>query len=136
MPDKITPITKDSCPTNAELNEILAGVHYWANKEYGEPIGSGLYRIVYDAGDEVCKIPKSFYTIGMNYSEEYKYQRYQKEGILAKCYIIHKNDFPLLYMEKVILATDFKNLPDWVGGIDCMQVGYTKEGVLVAYDYH
>lgn len=46
---------------------------------------------------------------------------------------------PILWMEKVEIAdwTDksYSDFPDWVGSVDCGQVGYTRKGRLVAYDY-
>ncbi|QDJ96217.1 hypothetical protein Xoosp13_30 [Xanthomonas phage Xoo-sp13] len=43
---------------------------------------------------------------------------------------------PILFMEQV-KSTDepYEVLPDWVGYVDCAQVGYNRKGKLVAYDY-
>lgn len=41
---------------------------------------------------------------------------------------------PVLFMEKVIKITTYE-LPHWTEQIDGRQVGYTKDGRLVAYDY-
>ena len=39
-------------------------------------------------------------------------------------------------MEYVEHADRFDNeLPDWTGFVDCGQVGFTKKGELVAYDF-
>jgi hypothetical protein len=47
-----------------------------------------------------------------------------------------ENDFiPILFMEYVKQDTDWDSHPDWVGSVDCGQVGYTKKGRLVAFDY-
>lgn len=43
-------------------------------------------------------------------------------------------------MQERLVEVDWKNntyanFPDWVGSIDCGQVGYDKHGVLKAYDF-
>lgn len=48
-------------------------------------------------------------------------------------------DIPLVLMELIApldwSKTCYDDQPDWVGSVDCGQVGYTKKGRLVAYDY-
>lgn len=48
-----------------------------------------------------------------------------------------KYGIPILRTElvKPILIKDRKNLPDWIYDIDSVQVGHTKDGRLVAYEW-
>jgi hypothetical protein len=53
--------------------------------------------------------------------------------------LIYFKDIPVLFMEKII-PVDWSlekqsDYPRWTDQVDCAQVGYTKEGRLVAYDY-
>jgi len=56
-----------------------------------------------------------------------------------KTKLIYYKNLPILFMERV--NTDiwnnktYKDFPDWVGYVDGGQVGYTKDGRLVAFDY-
>ncbi|MGX1811459.1 hypothetical protein ACWIGI_37530 [Nocardia sp. NPDC055321] len=35
---------------------------------------------------------------------------------------------------QVLVVTDYRTVPSWVGSVDCAQVGYLADGRLVAYD--
>lgn len=54
----------------------------------------------------------------------------------AETKMIEEGDVFYTRMEKVepLEKVDYKNLPFWVGVVDCGQVGYDKTGKLVAYD--
>ena len=53
--------------------------------------------------------------------------------------------FPIVFMERVtpvsyrelcvIYGLEGKEPPPWIDSVDCQQVGYTRSGRLVAYDY-
>ena len=60
---------------------------------------------------------------------------YDGDPHYAKCQLEYIWSVPILFMERVRLPVSYKGLPDWIGYIDCMQVGYNKQGKLVAYDY-
>lgn len=55
---------------------------------------------------------------------------------VAHCEWQTMNNIDILVMEEVTPVTGkgYSELPDWVGSVDCAQVGYTKSGKLVAYD--
>lgn len=55
----------------------------------------------------------------------------------AKTRMVYFNGLPVVFMEEVIMPIDFKyeDFPDWVGFVDCGQVGWNKKGRLVAYDF-
>lgn len=48
-----------------------------------------------------------------------------------------RDGIPVCIMERVEIPPwpGYDAYPDWVGSVDCGQVGYTKAGRLVAYDY-
>lgn len=101
---------------------------------YGRP-KSGCFRIVFDCGDHVIKVPYNADGIACNAREAH----WQSEEIpLAACELISspvdENFVKLLKMEKVIDAYDQRGLPDWTQSVDCCQVGYNAAGKLVAYD--
>jgi len=54
---------------------------------------------------------------------------------LADCRMEFIDDIPVLVMEKVeIVTASYQDMPDWVGYVDCGQVGRNSKGELVAYD--
>jgi hypothetical protein len=61
--------------------------------------------------------------------------------VYPKTRLVWHDDVPILFMERVIPVTSkrirarLKKVPRWVGCVDCGQVGFTKDGRLVAYDY-
>lgn len=70
--------------------------------------------------------------------------RYEHKGFsagvpyYARCRLIRVAGADCLVMEWVDPLKCFDppdELPDWVDGIDCSQVGHTRRGKLVAYDY-
>lgn len=54
----------------------------------------------------------------------------------ARTRLAYVGDVPIVFMEQVEYAkVNYDAMPDWVGSVDCGQVGYTRKGKLVAYDY-
>jgi hypothetical protein len=73
-----------------------------------------------------------------NAREANLYERYGKEGGIpyAECRLVEFAGVDVLVMEWV--EHDFRPLlkqPSWVMRVDCAQVGFDREGNLVAYDY-
>lgn len=105
-------------------------------ERYGEPLGEGRNRVVFDRGDgTVVKIPKNWDGVMDNGREV----NWESDDIpLAPCHEVYmdkKKEIMAVVMEKVTPFTgSFKDLPQWTGWVDCAQVGYTKDGRLVAYD--
>lgn len=109
-----------------------------------EFIGWGRTRVVFDRGDGyVVKVPfngEGYMANGGEYKTyTYNVANPDNPGIpVAACNFEDFNsmdkEIPVLIMEKVTYAHGEENLPDWVGWVDCGQVGYTKNGELVAYD--
>jgi hypothetical protein len=110
-------------------------------------IWCGRNRVVFDMGTYVVKLPRHALGFGDNdwegsisngsdsTSEDVQYARtrlYYYKGI-------HGIKIPLLFMERVDSDIwkdkHYKDFPDWVGSVDGGQVGYNKQGKLVAFDY-
>lgn len=102
------------------------------NSFCGKPaVGYGRHRITFRLNEKwVVKIP--IHELGYS-DNKYEYFKYttNRESIYAKCRMING----VLIMEHVRPAVSYANLPDWVYDIDSLQVGYNKNGRLVAYDY-
>lgn len=113
------------------LEEVIGKI----KNKYGNPIGEGSTRIVFDAGRWVVKVPNSIYTFDANYNEQFRGDRSLDNEIYAACRLFHIKEVPVLYMEKVTLVPYTKGMPNWVDFIDCQQVGLNRRGKLVAYDY-
>lgn len=101
-------------------------------------IGSGRKRAVYllPNGRNVIKIPLSEDGIHDNYMEAFRYSNGRKEGMYvqyARCRLLGV----LLIMEYVapIDESPYNLGINWVYSVDSGQVGYTKQGKLVAYDF-
>ncbi len=108
-------------------------------KLYGKPcLGGG--RMAFFNGDWVIKIPRNETGISDTYREHRLFSQCGPNSDrmfpLAKCHIVDNEDgIPILYMEKVEYVPVSVELPGWTHFVDCSQVGYTKDGRLVAYDY-
>lgn len=104
-------------------------------KKYGEPIGSGNTRLVFKTKKGVLKIDYPV-TMGCNETEYDAVYLTGKYIPLPRMRLIFLYGFALLFMEWVepLKKVNLKNLPDWVGHIDCQQVGYTRDNRLVPYD--
>jgi len=102
---------------------------------YGEPIGIGRHRTVFRDGNWVYKVPHDEEGWGMASNDR------EAQGALwsdeperfANCELVVVQDFQLLKMEYVTPASHLRG--GWTDFIDCGQVGYTKDGRLVAYDW-
>ncbi len=102
-------------------------------------LGQGRNRVAYDNGDDVLKVPLN---VQGCYDNESEYKQYTSgDSHLAKCtiekiYVSNsKWKVPVLHMEKVDTNLTLAEKPDWADFIDCYQVGRTKDGHIVAYDY-
>lgn len=112
-----------------------------AIRKFGKPVGQGLTRMVFANADrtEVIKIPTR--TEGETANERElirdnwlgdpeRYARAFPDEALSKIFGVF-----VIRMEWVTPAPNPYELADWVGAVDCGQVGYTADGRLVAYDW-
>lgn len=127
------------------IEDFIKSISDSIQKEYDEKysvLGTGRNRKVYDMGNGlVVKVPLNAPGMEDNLAESeiYKSTRDDPEGYLiryAECNHFNYKDIPLVIMEKVEPIKGYHpELPDWTDYVDCAQVGYNKEGKLVAYDY-
>ena len=102
------------------LNDLLSIYNY-------EFVGQGRQRRVYQRGEFVLKIPHNIEGEYSNQKEALLYKANKKENF-SPCRLFDK----YLIMRK---AHKLDHVPDWADYIDCQQVGITKYGKVVAYDY-
>lgn len=103
----------------------------------------GRNRNVFDMGRYVVKIPKNLDGIvdndwegsvsnGNDDPHEIRY---------ARTHLAWVDELPIVFMEWVEPATSREIIqrlgfePDWVMSVDCGQVGFARDGRLLAYDY-
>lgn len=104
----------------------------------------GRNRNVFELGQYMVKLPKNRdgYTDNdwegsvSNSAQTYDSPRHIQ---YPRKHLIYFKTIPVLLMEKII-PVDWSlekqsDYPRWIDQVDCAQVGYTKEGRLVAYDY-
>lgn len=109
-------------------------------REHGHP-KRGAYRLVFDRGDTVVKLPLNADGISDN-SREFLHSQGTEDDIfkgvpLAPCHLEYtERGMPFLVMEKVdMVDIDEDDYPDWAHKIDAFQLGRSRvTGQLVAYD--
>ena len=106
---------------------------YYASRY--ELLGEGRNRATYRvSADWVVKVPRCEAGIFDNESESETYGCLG--GNLAACSVFYEEGgIPVLFMEYVEPVCLGASAPSWVSFVDCGQVGYTRAGKLVAYDY-
>jgi hypothetical protein len=109
-----------------------------------QEVWCGRNRAVFDMGSYVVKLPRNSQGFGDNDwegsisngpdsdpAEDIQYARTRMFYVK-----LPEHDYiPILFMEKVVYAERQEHLPDWVMSVDCGQVGWSKNGKLVAFDY-
>lgn len=109
-------------------------------RQHGHP-KRGAYRIVFDRGDTVVKLPLNPDGISDN-SREFMHSEGKEIDIfkgvpLAPCHLEYTDrGMPFLVMEKVdMVDMDEDDYPDWAHKVDAFQIGRSRvTGQLVAYD--
>lgn len=120
----------------APVDQIMAVIYELAD-DY-DFLGYGRSRIVFSYGNNhVVKVPISNDGF-MDSGREARTSAMEDSFIpIADCHFIPwDEDFEVLLMERVtpIMGLGYSQLPDWVGYVDCAQVGYNSRGAMVAYD--
>ena len=99
-------------------------------------LGIGSSRIVFtDGGDVVAKVPLDDRGVYSSIREARISRETGKTGEIpvADCHL--DDEYMVLWMERVEpWVTGMTNYPDWAWQVDGFQVGYDREGTLVAYD--
>lgn len=103
---------------------------------FGEPLGVGRLRAAFRDGDTVLKVPLSEVGEHGNYEEadscNHPYEP-RAEAWIDEIWT-KREGIVILRMEYVRHRGSSKH-PDWTWGVDGGQVGWTKAGRLVAYDW-
>lgn len=100
-----------------------------------EHLGTGRNRACFarPGDDYVIKIPVNSYGVMNNYDEAGWFAKFRNR--MARSRIVRWAGLPVLVMERVTTGFTYPDLPEWSDWVDCQQVGKTKRGVFVAYDY-
>jgi hypothetical protein len=103
----------------------------------GTLLGSGYSRACYADGRWVIKVPLNDYGLADNSREARLSRRWgrgpDQNGVLyARCRLL-KNGW--LVMERVDTSVPDEAQPRWADYVDCQQVGLTRAGRIVAYDF-
>jgi hypothetical protein len=113
----------------------LAAIHRLYEKY--DYVGCGLYRAVFKMnGNHVLKFPLSESGEFCNDGEGSHIAPW-----LARGRWIQIDGLVCVVQEWVddadlgTIKSRLGHVPDWVGGIDCAQVGFTRDGILKAYDF-
>jgi len=127
-------ITEDDPEIRRQIVKALRVIY---DATDGVFLGYGRTRMTFlDPGkDVVWKVPRSLYGVDDNLEEDTC--PFNPEILpIRELFYIH--DVPVMMMEYVeYLPEDWCESDEtrWVDAIDCMQVGYTKDGRLVTYDF-
>lgn len=103
----------------------------WLTEKYGQP-DCGRNRACFFSKHCVIKFP-----LNANGEADNDWEASCSGETLAKGRWIEINGFICVIQEKLNYVENFSYsaLPDWVGSVDCGQVGYDKKGNLKAYDF-
>lgn len=108
-------------------------LYSYFQSKYGNYIGLGRNRIVWKTNSgNVVKVPRNGCGIADNDWEA----SVCKDDIYPHTRGLWFNDIVICFMEHIDpIFESHSELPDWVGSIDCGQVGHTKRGIIKPYDY-
>jgi hypothetical protein len=128
-----------------ELDDVL---NIFVSRYGGKALSieQGRNRRVYVMKAYVVKVPVNQDGIADNHwegsvSNSSQYPQSDWQVQFARTRLVFQNGIPIVYMERVEEATSgaihnrLGRVPNWIGCVDCGQVGFTKRGALVAYDY-
>lgn len=103
-------------------------------------IGEGRNRRVYllPSGKNVIKVPLNDDGIRDNCLEDHRFRLHRSKWYpLARCRLLDFAKYYLImeYTEPQYNLCELMKLHNWVGMVDCCQVGLTSKNKLVAFDY-
>jgi hypothetical protein len=110
-------------------------------------VGAGRTRIAVRRGNHVIKIPLNIDGIDDNLREAYIFAHRSSTAWswarFARCKMVKGTHLLMMVYARCVVQgrTDdqgtvlAQSLPGWASNVDCRQVGFTRQGELVAYDY-
>lgn len=100
-----------------------------------EHLGTGRNRTCFARPDDhyVIKIPVNASGVQNNWDEAAWFAKFREH--MARCRVVQWLGLPVLVMERVSVGFDSMDLPEWSEWVDCQQVGMSRRGAFVAYDY-
>ena len=132
----------DKADFNSVGLRIITGLHERFAARCRE-VWMGRNRNAFDMGRYVVKVPKNLNGFAdndwegsvSNANDDPEEVRY------ARTRLAYVEDVPIVFMEKVVPVTSPEIIarlgfePDWTNSVDCGQVGFARDGRLVAFDY-
>jgi hypothetical protein len=101
-------------------------------------LGKGRGRTVYRLGNLVWKSPHNWQGVEHNETEARSRENPDDTDIpLARCRLLKDFILAMEYVKPRVCRHRriCKCFPEWTDWVDCTQVGVTRKGALVAYDY-
>lgn len=102
----------------------------------------GRNRAVFIMGKYVVKIPRCWDGVADNdWEGSVRHSPHPEEAKYVRTRMVYVDEIPIVFAEYVKPASikDMKSIlgtvPSWTDAIDCQQVGFNREGRLLAYDY-
>lgn len=128
---------KPDCRDGEQFSDYVQSLRL-AKAKFGEPIGNGRHRVVFRDGEFVLKVPFRASGIDANFYEDNTHSNNPHEP-RASCSLDSElaeelGSSCVLRMEYVEHVGSSPT-PDWTWSVDCGQVGRTKDGRIVAYDW-
>lgn len=120
--------------TDEAFRQAVAHATQDLQARFGEPQEGRHRRVFFDREvNEVIKVPFEPSGIDANFQELDVQEPHLARTRLDEDSTLY--GIPLLRMELVEPVVELRGLPSWVRSIDAWQVGHTKDGRLVAYDW-
>lgn len=100
-------------------------------------LGKGRHRITYllPSGLNVLKVPINEAGRHANLCESTLFHFKRAPYPVARCAMLHGTGFLIMEYVEPVYRSQLTVVPAWADLVDCFQVGFTRKGKLVAYDY-
>lgn len=122
---------------NVRINNLSYKISNYLKSNNWKYISEGRHRKVYKRGGVVLKIPANLSGFEANIREREIYLSRRNEGIFAPCRLLPNGCLMMVALNNTRGCCDYdKNDPSWAQELmDGPQIGFDRNGKLVAYDY-
>lgn len=131
---------------NEDVRGLLISICEWLYAKSEDVKFDGRNRVTFIRKSYVIKVPATIDGFADNdwegsVSNTKESLNNPEEIEYAKSRLVEYKGIPLVFMERVEeayhheITSRLGYYPDWVLSVDCQQVGFTKSGRLVAYDF-